>query len=128
MKKYALLLTIALLSTTLWSQNWVALQSVNPEEPVINVTHSNNQHVSLTFSLSGFYTKTITEAGVDYQRLSIPANTVAGNIGEPEIPVIKKFIAVPECSRINYSVQVNSVETLSNYRVYPVPDLQQNGK
>ena len=121
-----LTLTIAFYTTALWSQNWTGFGKSEPAEPEINVTRSDNQQVSFTVQTFGFYSKTIKEAGVNYQRLSIPDCGVTDITGEPEIPVINKRIAVPECSSISYTVQITAYQTLSNYRVYPSPELQQN--
>jgi len=115
-----------ILRTTLWSQNWIGLSSIDPDEPVINLTHSDNQKVTFTVELKGFYSTTITETGVIYQRLSIPGCGVTNITGEPEMPVISKRIAIPECSGIKYTVQITASQTLSGYRVYPVPEMQQN--
>ena len=84
-----------LLTSVAWSQNWVPLTKTDPAEPEIAVTRSDNRQVNFTIELSGFFSTLITEAGVDYQRLAIPKCGVTEAIGEPEIPVIRKRIALP---------------------------------
>jgi len=106
------------------AQQWVGLTKNVPTEPEITVIRSNNQQVSFTVGVSGFYADPKTEGGIAYQRLAIPNCGVAGTTGEPEIPVIGKSIAVPVCSSISYSVTVTASQTLQGYRVYPVPTLQ----
>jgi hypothetical protein len=126
MKKIVFLMTMATMFniTTSWSQNWVGFTKLDPAKPEITVTRSDNQQVSFTVALPGFFSTLKTEAGVDYQRLSIPGYGNSGLIGEPEIPVITQRIAVPVCNQVNCSVQITARQSLSNYRVYPVPTLQ----
>jgi len=73
------------------AQDWIGLTRVTPAEPKITITRSNNQQVSFSVELSGFYSTLVTEAGINYQRLSIPGSSAAGIVGEPEIPVISNF-------------------------------------
>jgi hypothetical protein len=123
MKKIILLITMAMLFTTVaLAQQWVGLTRNEPAEPDIIVNTSTNQQVSFTVAVPGFYADLKTEGGVNYQRLFVPACGVTGATGEPEIPVIRKRIAIPVCGQVHYSVQITASQTLSGYRVYPVPD------
>jgi len=127
MKKSLFFISITLLSTlTLLAQNWIGLTKTTPSEPEITLISSNNQQVSFTIDLFGFFSTIITEAGIDFQRLSIPGYGATGTIGEPEMPVIVKHIAVPDCNRIDYSVQITANQILCDYNVYPVPEFQLN--
>ncbi len=58
-----------------------------------------------------------------YQRISLPNNTKNGISGCPELPIIIKLIAVPECSGVTLSYNVTSTLSMENYNVYPAPDL-----
>jgi len=129
MKKHlSLIIALVFSITTLWAQTWIGLTDTVPAQPQITLTASNSQQVSFTVELPGFYATTTTEKGVAYQRLSIPGHGTAGEVGAPEMPVITQRIAIPKCSGINYSVQITTSQTLQDYRVYPVPDWQIDGK
>jgi hypothetical protein len=67
------------------------------------------------------YVETKSETSGVYKRLSIPQCGVTGETGTPEIPVITKMIAIPECSDFRCNVTMSGVQTFSNYTVYPVP-------
>jgi len=110
--------------TTAWSQNWVSLTKAEPAKPETTITRSDRKQVSFTVELSGFFSTLVTEAGVNYQRLSIPGCGTTETTGEPELPVIMQRIAIPDCSGISYSVRIAASQTLSGYRVYPVPEFQ----
>jgi len=122
-KNLFIIIAIIFNSMVLQSQNWVGLTRNEPAQPEITLTASNNQQVNFTVVLSGFFSTVKTESGMEYQRLSIPGYGVTGTTGEPEIPVITQRIAIPKCNGVSYSVQIISSQTLSDYRIYPVPDL-----
>jgi hypothetical protein len=122
MKRFLFFITIAMFCSTTMAQNWVGLTRNEPAQPEVTLTTSNNQQVSFTVELCGFYATPETENGVNYQRLSIPGHGVSGTVGAPEIPVITQRIAIPACSAVNYSVQVTASQTLQSYHVYPVPE------
>ena len=125
MKKVLLILAIiTLYSMQIWSQNWVSLTRNEPAQPEIALNSSNNQQVTFTVALPGFFSTLVTEAGVNYQRIVIQGCGVQGKAGEPEMPVISKRIAVPVCSQVNCSVQITATQTLTGYKVYPTPELQ----
>ena len=124
MKKFLLITTIAIMGiTSSLAQDWIGLTRATPAEPKITIKRSDNQQVSFSVEVSGFYSTLVAKAGVDFQRLSIPGCGATGTVGEPEIPVIIQHIAVPICEQINYSIQITETQTLSNYRIYPVPEL-----
>ena len=127
MKKFLFFMIMAIFClNNLWSQTWIGLTSLKPAEPKVSVVRSDNEQVTFTVTLYGFFSTAKTEAGVNYQRLSIPGCGAIGIVGEPEIPVILKRIAVPVCEKINYSVQISESQILSGYHVYPVPEMQPN--
>ena len=69
------------------------------------------------------YKTDIPENGTNYQRISIPGNMVSNDAGEPELPIVRKLIAIPECDNVSLTANVTSQNTYSNYLIYPSPDL-----
>ena len=128
MKKFQLFIIAVMLYATTMAQTWVELTSVDPAEPRITVTQNDTRQVSFTVGLPGFFETLVTENSTTYQRLSIQGYGVTGITGEPEIPIITQRIAVPNCSKVSCSVQIIRTQTLTNYMVYPVPDLQPNSE
>ena len=126
MKKILFLFTTAILYiTTTWSQEWNGFGRSVPTEPEIIVTRSDNQQVTFTVNIFGFFSETKNNNGKDYSRLSIPGCGKTGNIGTPEIPIITHLIAIPECSDIYYNIQIDETQILNNITVYPSPSYQE---
>lgn len=126
MKKSILsILACFLLVSTAISQNWVNFTKTTPEAPIVNLTTSNNQSVSFTVEVCGMYNQDITEGSETFQRVSVPSSGSLKIQGEPELPVIRQLIAIPECSDVTLSVNITGQTTFSNYNIYPVPVLQE---
>ena len=81
-RKLFIIIAITLYSTYLYSQTWIGLTKSAPAQPQITIIRSNNQQVSFSVELSGFYSTLVTEAGINYQRLSIPVY-LGNNYGDP---------------------------------------------
>lgn len=107
------------------SQSWVGFTKATPEAPIVNVTRSGNQSVKFTVEACGMYKQNITEAGITYQRISVPASGTLTITGAPELPAIRKLVAIPECTGVSLNVSILGQLTLSNYNVYPVPAFQE---
>ncbi|MCL2291155.1 MAG: C25 family cysteine peptidase [Bacteroidetes bacterium] len=104
------------------AQGWVSFGSrAEGTPPEISVNRSDNQQVSFTVNLSGMYVESKNETSGVYKRLSLPECGVTGEVGSPEIPVVTKMLAIPECSEILYTVTLSGKQTFANYTVYPVP-------
>jgi hypothetical protein len=124
-KKIIFTVMAILLSVAVNAQEWISFGNrAAGAPPETSLQQNDNQQVLFTVSLSGMYAESKSETSGVYKRLSMPECSVAGDVGAPEIPVITKMIAVPECSSIQYSIIMSGVQTFSNYTVYPVPEQQ----
>ncbi|MDZ7743675.1 MAG: C25 family cysteine peptidase [Bacteroidota bacterium] len=103
---------------------WVQFTDPSPQEPEVQLISSSNTLVEFDIEIFGMYSENINEQGTTYQRINIPSCGKTFATGEPELPTIRKMIAIPECSDYNITVNVlqQDVLTLNNYYVYPVPD------
>lgn len=128
MKKYVQFSILSLLLIMIGgitnAQNWVNLGSSTPKEISATVTESNSQSIHVLFSTQGFYSESINEGNVTYQRLSIPKASRSQTVGFPELPSFRQMVAIPECSDVSLSFQVLQEQVLNNYNVYPAPDHQ----
>ncbi|MDZ7743694.1 MAG: C25 family peptidase propeptide domain-containing protein [Bacteroidota bacterium] len=125
MKKVCLLFVALVITTLCQSQGtWVQFTDPNPQEPDVQLVSSSNSLVEFDVEVFGMYSENISEQGTTYQRLNIPGTGKTFETGEPELPSIRRLIAIPECGSYSVSVTVapQDILTLSNYYVYPVPD------
>lgn len=107
MKKTILISALCLLfGSMVFAQNWVTFTKSTPEEPVINLTQSNNQEVSFTVEICGMYKNNITFENEAFQRIDIPNEAKTKQIGNPELPYIRQLIAIPECDNVVLNVNI----------------------
>ena len=124
-RKSTFVIVACLFSVTVTAQEWVSFGSKAIGTPLeISVQQNNEQTVSFTVGLSGMFVESKTESSGVYKRLSMPECQTMGEVGSPEIPVITKMVAIPECSEVSVAVTMSGVQTFTNYVVYPVPDQQ----
>ena len=124
-KKTTFVMMAMLFSVAATAQEWIGFGSrAEGAPPEVSISRSDNQQVSFAVSLSGMYAESKDEALVTYKRLSMPQCEIMGEVGAPEIPVVTKMIAIPECSEIMYNVTMSGVQTFTDYMVYPVPEQQ----
>lgn len=109
------------------AQIWNGSQDSIMREPTTFVEESGSDNIKFNIKFHGFYYDEIEENGVVYQRISIPGCGVFGNSGEPELPVLKKLVAVPEFSEANVSINIKDSEILYNYNIYPNPTYVMEG-
>jgi len=105
--------------------NWVTFTKAIPEEPTITLLKSDTTAVIFRSETPGMYSEEINENSTVYQRLEFPDQIRTSIAGEPELPVIKQLIAVPDCDEISLSIQTNAPMTFDNYTVYPAPNYQE---
>jgi tetratricopeptide (TPR) repeat protein len=125
MRKFLIVLTISCLAMATNAQTWVAFTQPNPEPVSIEVTTSTAQQVSFNVEVPGMFSQTIQQLGETYQRLQIPGADVSKEQGEPELPYIAKYVAIPECTDVQLSVNATGTTTFNNYTVYPAPAYQE---
>jgi len=124
MKNTALLsVLIGLFFNYSLAQDWVAFTSSTPTQPNIQLIVSDNSNVSFNVEVYGMYSEDITEQGTSYQRINITGTGETVITGEPEMPVIRQLIAIPECDDVTLSITVTGQMTMYNYYIYPVPEL-----
>jgi hypothetical protein len=102
MKTQILSFLFLLLGINLFSQTWISFDGItqSPKKPEIMLVSSNNQEVSIDFNLFGTNSTIVNNNGINYQRLQIPSCINSISTGYPELPVISKMIAIPECTSI----------------------------
>lgn len=110
--------------TTLQSfpqSTWVPFLQQAKTKPTTNLTLSNSNIVSFTVQINGMETSGRKIGEVSYQGLSIPDCEVMTKEGLPQVPVITKLIAIPDCGEVSISVSPSNEFHFSNYNILPAP-------
>lgn len=124
MKKTLLFILLSILCIShdkLYCQAWYGNIDSIGVSPTITVKESNLDRIKFNITFHGFYITEYFENNINFKRIYIPGCGTFGKIGEAELPIIKKMIAVPEFSSANVTVNIKDSETLYNYNIYPNP-------
>lgn len=114
-------LSIWLLHLGLYSQTWIGDPNMATTPPSVTVEQSTHNQIKFTVAFHGFFSMETQENGLVFQRISIPGCGSFGEIGQAELPILKKMVAVPESAMAHVSFNIKQSETLSNYNIYPHP-------
>ncbi len=120
--KQAFLLVMCIAAFSFAYQNgWQNISSQDEAPVSIYVLRSDSTTVDITFSIPGFYLEQ-DEDSTDYWHVSLKDEyTFTDSLGLPELPILRKNIAIPECDSYQVNVYYFSKIILDNFRVYPVP-------
>jgi hypothetical protein len=95
-------------------------QSISQKQNTILLS-SGNSGVSFTVHVDGM---TVNEKNIgvaSYMGLSIPDCEVTMKEGSPQLPMIVKLIAIPDCDDVILSVTSSNETNLNNYKIVPAP-------
>jgi hypothetical protein len=117
-----IVIIIFLLSFPVYSQQlWLPFLESSQKPPETNLLQSNNQEVTFTIGINGMLSGDKFFNNQKYQRLAIPDGERFQEAGFPEVPVISKLIAVPDCDEVIISVTPSHELDFPDYYVIPAP-------
>jgi hypothetical protein len=103
----ALTLVFALIGTTAFGvgTQWVSTGGVTQAAPSLQMLAATADQVSLEVQVPGYQTEVVKRGPGIYARISLPDSGVSAKIGEPQLPVIRRLIEVPEDAQVSVDVQ-----------------------
>ena len=118
---YMLCLTVVITVQTFAQPKWVPFLQQTKTKPTTNLTASNNSTVSFTVQINGMEVSNAKAGTTTYQSLSIPDGEVMTKAGSPQVPIISKLIAIPDCDNVTISVTPSNELQFANYNIPPAP-------
>jgi len=103
---------------------WVPFLQETKTKPLTILSSSTNSNISFNIKVNGM---SVTDKEIDdmaYQHLSIPDAELMTEEGLPQLPMIIKLIAIPDCDNVALSVTHSNKLEFENYNVIPAPGLE----
>lgn len=129
MKKFRSFLFLAIVATALQAR-WISFDGNQVEKPPqFEVVSSSPQKTVVELNLAGFYRTDTSVQGTSFQivNLGIAAGGILPEIGAPQVPVVARFIAIPDDRDVRIEVVQLDTVRLRGYYIYPVqPPLPEN--
>lgn len=109
-----LLSAISLISTAA-----IPTQQPATLEHDINLARNQFTGVDFTVEIGDFWTESLTENNIDFERLHVQGGGHTADYGLPELPVMSFYVAVPQESEVQVSYTTSGYTELNNYEIYP---------
>jgi hypothetical protein len=98
---------------------WSALTSA--KKAVVDVRPSLTEaKATLKVTVPGYEIAQTRQENADFVRVDVPGAGVTPTVGRPELPVVRRFLAVPDGARVSVTFKAAQAKTLENVQVYPV--------
>lgn len=122
------ILIFVILTITLFpaDQEHTSLLKKEPTSPTTILTASDSKNVSIIMQLNGISALKKETATTIYDCLSVPGSELITREGKPQLPVITKLIAIPDCDDASLSVSVSNETMFNNYNILPAPRYKKN--
>ncbi len=125
------ILILALFAITLFSNAYsdeilVKTGNSNGDAFSLNVNSSDASRTVFTASLSGFHKEKVFLSGTEYDKISVKDQVSLGEAGDAALPVITKFVQIPNYKNVRVVINNAVHEIYTGYRVapYSVPQLR----
>jgi hypothetical protein len=122
MKKILFLTLLSLPALIFAGPRWVPLASGNPEMPAqFTVLKSSAEHTVIQLEIAGIYVDEVTTPAGQFQTLSlgIPAGGLLTTVGSPQLPVVARFLAIPDDRAVDINILEQETIVLTGYNIYP---------
>ena len=98
------------------------------QAPEFSVSVSNSNETKLLVKLPDIEIEEVDEGDQSFQVIRIPGAGCPMGVGEPELPVIARLVAIPPGASVNVNVGQCDYSVMSNIRVMPSQETEQDGK
>lgn len=114
------LFLVMLVLATVTQAGWVPFgDAAEPAAPELTLTASTKSGLTFEVAIPGMITDTVSYNGKQFDVLEIPGEGLLRKLGEPQIPVIGRMIAIPDNSGVTVRVLEERTLELENYLVTP---------
>jgi hypothetical protein len=123
------ILIVLLLTTAAFAEHdstWVSMSSM-PEgsSPQVVVLESDANHTVIRLDVPGYYREEMDADGATYQIPRIPNAGIMTGVGNPELPVVTRWVAVPDHGSVEARIVAESSIQIPGDRVYPLQDVDE---
>lgn len=118
---FAAPLILFLLYSSSFSQQlgWIGLGNESVAQKSISVTPEDESSLEVTFELPGFSADMVRSNNQAWQTLTYSDQCYSTELGAPDLPLSREYVAVPEGAELTVEVLDVTFETLENYTVKP---------
>ena len=99
---------------------WVSLENNSQvAPPTLTVVSSNETTYQVKVNIHGYYDEIVNEGNNTYHRISLGTDYTTAEIGQPAMPTISQFIALPSACACTSSISENKWIDINIGRILP---------
>ncbi|MEO0086387.1 MAG: C25 family peptidase propeptide domain-containing protein, partial [candidate division WOR-3 bacterium] len=120
--KRSLFFVLALCLVPAVAREWVPFRPGAPERAgEFRVVSSDHNHTLVELDLAGVYVDEVTGNGRTFQTVDfgMAAGGLLTEVGSPQLPVVARFISIPDDRAVRVRVLESDEVSLAGYNVYP---------
>jgi hypothetical protein len=76
----------------------------------------------LKLTVTGYERAEVQRENINFTRVDIPGAGITPTVGKPELPIIRRFVTVPEGAQINFRHTAGQPKILENIIMFPVQE------
>ena len=104
-----------------YSQEWIALSNEQKGEIVsMEVLEDNLSAYKVRYRINGINDYPITNERGEFHRISLDNDNNISVIGAPSLPLVNRFVAIPESANISVSIVEGKWTEIEIGKIYPV--------
>lgn len=98
------------------------------EPPEVAIRQSDARSVQLNIRIPELTITQVTVEGQTFDRIRIPTVLGMAEVGDPNLPVLRKLVAIPDCEDVRVDYRVVNESWRDNIRVVPVRQWDEKGE
>lgn len=117
--KAFLTLSLALTTTSVFSQGWISLSSGKPKPVETELLQSSEESVTVRLEVPGFHTIEVNTPQGKANIIRVPKAVNTLNVGEPNLPMVAIPAIIGDDAKMNVRVQSANYTDFENIEVAP---------
>ena len=116
--------TLSILVLTLfvfYSEAQTVTYSDNQFKQGMNVAGQDKNSLDLNFSVNTFSRMALDVNGNEMEKINMPGSLLQNSEGNPDLPVISRWVAVPQGADVKFKVETLQSDIFTNVEIAPAP-------
>jgi hypothetical protein len=96
--------------------------------PTVKLKCSDNSGIFIDSDIPGMYSLNVAHDNETYQALTVPHEGQTADIGEPQVPIIQRFLEIPYDVNLTVSIFYSNYTEWEDYTVLPAQEPEPNNQ
>jgi hypothetical protein len=117
--KLSIIALVLLINSNSYADDFIKAGNRADNDTKVNLLSSDNNRTVVNVEVNGFYNKNVNVENNSYNNVYLEGYTSIGETGAPSLPVITKYIAIPDYKDVRVQIESTVSEEFTSYDVIP---------